>query len=169
MTTCTVPRAHYSSLARQGLLHIHPTYTSPMLDEKTQSFGMPLLQLPPCIPKRTTTSMRASMLCYYLPPCSPQDAAAQARHVGRADGLQQEILGAFLQAPAECMRKHVNKQKICSITMNEEVYAFTKYELTCWSLSARSLRTWSPRGSPSAWTTPACTNLILSASAASYC
>jgi hypothetical protein len=95
-----------------------------MLDEKTQSFGMPLLQLPPCIPKRTTTSMRASMLCYYLPPCSPQDAAAQARHVGRADGLQQEILGAFLQAPAECMRKHVEKQKICSITMNEEVCVY---------------------------------------------
>ena len=32
-------------------------------------------------------------------PRSPEDAAAQARHVGRADGLQQEILGAFLQAP----------------------------------------------------------------------
>lgn len=31
--------------------------------------------------------------------CSPEDAAAQARHVGRADGLEQEILGAFLQAP----------------------------------------------------------------------
>jgi hypothetical protein len=35
------------------------------------------------------------------PSCSAEHTAAQARHVGRADGLEQEILGSFLQAPDE--------------------------------------------------------------------
>jgi hypothetical protein len=44
---------------------------------------------------------------------SAEDAAAEARHVGGADGLQQEILGAFLQAPDKAIatkKKQVSKQ-----------------------------------------------------------
>jgi hypothetical protein len=52
-------------------------------------------------------------------PRSPEDAAAQARHVGRADGLQQEILGAFLQAPDDTCKSNVNnKQKRTKATSN---------------------------------------------------
>lgn len=64
------------------------------------------------------------LIAVAIAPSSPEDAAAEARHVGRADGLQQEILGAFLQAPAEtvhaqaCQETLFMQQKISSIAMN---------------------------------------------------